>query len=196
MPVLQQLASDPDRLVVAIHCPQLTPAQVFDCFVIPDLLALWWPPQAEIEPRVGGSYHLFWAGQDWHLRGYYTAFARGVLCYGRWMRDTEDPIADLARIAGAPPGLFRTIDLDPVERERAVFASRVGGNFTRHTVELTVDLSSVVARMNQVLADAGVDRRIYGVTTDAGDLYVARTPDEVEKLRAEVPGLVLFTMNA
>jgi uncharacterized protein YndB with AHSA1/START domain len=92
MPIVQMLASDPDRLVVTINCPQLTPAQVFDCFVIPDLLALWWPPQAEIEPRVGGAYHLAWPGQNWHLRGTYTAFARGEWLAFTWQWDHEAEI--------------------------------------------------------------------------------------------------------
>ena len=55
----------------------------------PDLLKQWWPPQAELEPRVGGAYHYWWPERDDHLRGVFTVFEPGQKLAFTWRWDHE-----------------------------------------------------------------------------------------------------------
>lgn len=48
------------------------PDVIFDHLVDPELLVAWWPTGAETNPEEGGTYHLWWDGPGWHLRGEYT----------------------------------------------------------------------------------------------------------------------------
>src|SRR2546427_6808671 len=71
-------------------CSSDLPALLFDYWTNPDLLKKWWPPAAELQPKVGGTYHFSWPQQDWHLRGKFTMFDRseerrvGKECRSRW----------------------------------------------------------------------------------------------------------------
>jgi uncharacterized protein YndB with AHSA1/START domain len=85
----REIPSGPDRLVVAADFPELTPEAVFDYWTKPELITRWWPQEAEIEPRVGGRYHLGWPGMKWHLRGVYTAFEPGSRLAFTWNWDHE-----------------------------------------------------------------------------------------------------------
>lgn len=86
----RQLPSQNDKLIVAIDLPA-DPAFVFACWVQPSLLTQWWPPEATVEPYVGGSYHLAWTKIGQHLRGVYTTFepARQLAFTWRWDHDEE-----------------------------------------------------------------------------------------------------------
>jgi len=44
---------------------------VFAHLTSADLLPGWWPDGAETDPVPGGTYHLWWDGPGWHLRGEY-----------------------------------------------------------------------------------------------------------------------------
>lgn len=69
-----QLPSGPDVLLIEADFPSTDPLTLFAYWTEPRLLQRWWPPEAEIEPYVGGSYHLSWPGRNWHLCGRYTHF--------------------------------------------------------------------------------------------------------------------------
>ncbi len=86
---LQLMPSDADRMIVQAEFPDLSPEQVFDAFTTPALLLRWWPPVAEVDPGVGGSYHVHWTKQNIHLRGGYVEFARGKRLVFTWNWDHE-----------------------------------------------------------------------------------------------------------
>ncbi len=86
---LQQLASDPDRLMILATYPDLTVGQLFDHFTIPTLLKNWWPQAVEIEPRQGGLYHFSWPDMNWHLRGTLSAFEPERRLTYSWQWDHE-----------------------------------------------------------------------------------------------------------
>ena len=87
-----QLQSPQTTLVVKAHLPHLTPELQFDYWTKPELLSKWWPEEAEIEPNVGGNYHLFWKRNDkWAMRGTITAFEPGEKFGFTWHWDHESP---------------------------------------------------------------------------------------------------------
>jgi hypothetical protein len=124
-----------------------------------------------------------------------AGFEHGLLCYGRWVRNTDDPIVDFARIAGRPD-MFRTVRLDPEDAERAVFEATIDGSTKKFSVELTNDLTSVVRKLNECLALAHAPRRIfYWTTTGAyatASVFIARTPAEIGALTADLLGATLW----
>lgn len=92
-----QLPSPNDRVVVRVTIPGVAPEAVFPYWTDPELLRLWWPQQAETDPRPGGSYHLSWPSMDWHLRGTYTAFEPPTMLYFTWVWDHSDiPMREVA----------------------------------------------------------------------------------------------------
>jgi uncharacterized protein YndB with AHSA1/START domain len=109
---IHPIPSDADRLIVHAHFANLSPEQVFDAFTRPDLLTRWWSPQAEVDARVGGAYHLIWAQQNWHLRGSYVEFARGKRLVFTWHWDHEPEVpARMVEIEIAPDGSSTSIIL-------------------------------------------------------------------------------------
>ena len=70
---------------------------LFAYWTRPDLLRQWWPPQAEVEPRVGGAYHYWWPERGDHLRGAFTAFEPGQKLAFTWRWDHEPPRHQPAR---------------------------------------------------------------------------------------------------
>lgn len=54
------LPTAPDHVELVGDFPQFSPAHLFEYWTQPALLTLWWPPEAEVEPQVGGAYHLTW----------------------------------------------------------------------------------------------------------------------------------------
>ncbi|MCU0728094.1 MAG: SRPBCC domain-containing protein, partial [Planctomycetes bacterium] len=75
-PLLREVESPGDRLTLTGDFPKFSPAEMFDHFTKPDLLAKWWPPQAEVELEEGGPYVLTWPGQ-WRLLGRVLSFLPG-----------------------------------------------------------------------------------------------------------------------
>ncbi|MEZ4515798.1 MAG: SRPBCC domain-containing protein [Chloroflexota bacterium] len=71
-PVVVQ--SSNDKVIVTAVLPQLSPTMAFAHFTRPDLLALWWPETAAIDPQPGGAYRLSWPAMNWHLFGKYLSF--------------------------------------------------------------------------------------------------------------------------
>src|SRR5260370_35120997 len=76
-PKLELVGTARDRIAILADFPNLNPALLFDYWTNADLLKKWWPPSAELEPKVGGTYHVSWPKQDWHLRGQFTLFDQG-----------------------------------------------------------------------------------------------------------------------
>jgi uncharacterized protein YndB with AHSA1/START domain len=81
--------SDAARLVVQAEFPRLAPAALFEHFTRPELLRLWWPESAEVDPQPGGRYHFAWPGPNWHLRGEFTEFAPPARLAFTWAWDHE-----------------------------------------------------------------------------------------------------------
>lgn len=65
------------------------PVRVLDHFTDPELLTTWWSDGAETQPHAGGAYHVWWAAQDWHLRGTYLDVGPNRLVF-TWKWDHED----------------------------------------------------------------------------------------------------------
>ncbi len=79
-----QIPSANDTLVISAQFPTCSAGKLFEYWIEPHLLRQWWPPVAEVEPRVGGAYHLSWPEMKWHLRGCYTAFEPGLKLAFTW----------------------------------------------------------------------------------------------------------------
>jgi uncharacterized protein YndB with AHSA1/START domain len=88
-PNLELAETTKDRITIVADFPHLKPVQLFDYWTNSELLTNWWPPAAELEPKVGGTYHFSWPKQDWHLRGKYTMFDRGKTLGFTWRWDHE-----------------------------------------------------------------------------------------------------------
>lgn len=90
--VVRQIAS-PRNVLVMTSDYDRTAQRLFAQWTDPTLLTQWWPQEAEIEAHAGGSYHLAWPRQDWHLVGSYIAFEPDV-CLAftwRWLHEPELP---------------------------------------------------------------------------------------------------------
>ncbi len=69
-----QIPSGKDTLIITAEFVNRPPVQLFDYWTKPNLLQKWWPPEAEVDPQLGGMYHFFWPQMNWHLRGHYITF--------------------------------------------------------------------------------------------------------------------------
>lgn len=63
---------------------------VFAHLTSDELLSRWWPNGAETDPVPGGSYHLWWDGPGWHLRGEYLEVEPSSRLVYTWKWDHED----------------------------------------------------------------------------------------------------------
>jgi uncharacterized protein YndB with AHSA1/START domain len=92
-PPIQQ-PSDANRMIITADLPHLSPPAAFDYFTRPELLGRWWPPEANVEARAGGSYRLSWPAMGWELSGRYTAFEPGerLAFTWQWAHRPELPI--------------------------------------------------------------------------------------------------------
>jgi uncharacterized protein YndB with AHSA1/START domain len=74
---VKDVSPNTSTLVVTGDFGGFTPRELFDHWVRPELLVLWWPREAVVDPRVGGEYKFNWPEQNWVLTGTYTAFEPG-----------------------------------------------------------------------------------------------------------------------
>lgn len=90
---IAEVGSGPDSLLLEASFPGAAPLLLFRGFTEAALLAKWWPPHAEIEPRRGGSFHLAWPDMGWRLRGTHTTFMPGedLAFTWRWDHEPERP---------------------------------------------------------------------------------------------------------
>lgn len=86
---VRALETEPDRLVVEVELPGLSPADALEQWLRPELLTRWWAAEAENDARAGGWYHLAWPTQGWHLRGRYTLLEPGRRMAFTWQWDHE-----------------------------------------------------------------------------------------------------------
>ena len=89
---ITQLPSAPTTLIIAALFPTTAPETLFAYWAQSALLQQWWPQQAELEPQLGGNYHLSWPAMNWHLRGHYTAFepAQRLAFTWKWDHDPQE----------------------------------------------------------------------------------------------------------
>jgi uncharacterized protein YndB with AHSA1/START domain len=75
------------------HLAGITPAEAYALWTQSDRLQEWWPPIAEVEARPGGSYHLQWPSQSWHLHGSFHDVQPGdhLAFTWRWDHLPADP---------------------------------------------------------------------------------------------------------
>ncbi len=89
---MKQIPSVSDTLVVYGDFHGFSPEELFDHWVLPDLLTLWWPQIADNEPHEGGSYRFSWPDQNWYLQGSYTVFQRGEHLRFSWKWNHEPEV--------------------------------------------------------------------------------------------------------
>ena len=83
--------STPEKLVVEGRFSGFTPEELFQYWVQPELITQWWPEEAVIDAREGGSFALSWPDMNWHLRGTYTVFEPGKRLGFTWKWDHDKP---------------------------------------------------------------------------------------------------------
>jgi len=91
--VLAQVPSGPETLVMRGEFAKVTPAAMFERWTKPDQLTRWWPPEAVVEPKVGGKYHLSWPARQYFLKGKITAYEPGEKLGFTWGFHHEKPDA-------------------------------------------------------------------------------------------------------
>ena len=76
-PNLELVETARDRITIVADFPGLSPGVLFDYWTNPDQLKKWWPPAAELQPMLGGTYYFSWPKQNWassrqvyHLRSW------------------------------------------------------------------------------------------------------------------------------
>lgn len=77
-----------DPTAMATHIAA-APEVVFGHLTTPDGLTAWWPTRAEIDARVGGSYHFHFAGPGVDLRGEIVEFDSPHRLVYTWSWDHE-----------------------------------------------------------------------------------------------------------
>lgn len=88
LPLTEVPASD-DTLILTGDFPNFSPQAMFDYWTKPELLVQWWPEQAEVEPKLGGAYHMAWPKMNWLLRGQFTDYEPGRSLAFTWKWDHE-----------------------------------------------------------------------------------------------------------
>ncbi len=86
-------ASSAARLELSGEVPG-TPDDAYAAFVDPGRITSWWPDEAEIDARVGGTYILQWPAMEWTLRGVYTKLDPGGVVAFTWSWDHEPDVPE------------------------------------------------------------------------------------------------------
>jgi uncharacterized protein YndB with AHSA1/START domain len=100
------LSTDLSSLTLRDEFPSASPDALFGYWTVPALLCSWWPPLAEVEPLVGGSYAFSWPEAGWRLVGRYTAFEPGQRLgfTWRWLHEPDAPETEVALAFNAMEG--------------------------------------------------------------------------------------------
>jgi uncharacterized protein YndB with AHSA1/START domain len=94
---LTEVNASSDTLILTGDFAAFSPEVMFDYWTKPELLTQWWPPQAEVEPRTGGAYHLSWPTMNWHLRGHFANFEpeRSLAFTWKWDHEPDTPTREV-----------------------------------------------------------------------------------------------------
>ena len=95
--VITVTGEDAHELVLICDFPAISPGRLFAYWTQPELICRWWPPQAKLDPRVGGDYRLSWPKTGWALRGRYTQVRPGASLgfTWRWEHEPDDVTRDV-----------------------------------------------------------------------------------------------------
>ncbi|MFN8176345.1 MAG: SRPBCC domain-containing protein [bacterium] len=85
---LHELITD-DGILIEARFRDVSPLRLLDHWIEPELLALWWPQQAIVDPEPGGRYHLSWPVMNWTMRGQVRELERGARLSFTWAWDHE-----------------------------------------------------------------------------------------------------------
>ena len=129
MPI-NQLETEKDTLVLTAEFPNHSPEELFNYWVDSDLMSQWWPPVAEIDPVLGGRFHLQWPDYNWTLRGTITQLKPGEQLGFTWQWDhsqKEDQRMGVeVRFEPAGSGTQLTITHGPYDNSEAEQTERDG----------------------------------------------------------------------
>jgi uncharacterized protein YndB with AHSA1/START domain len=92
-----EVPGDPDALALTVALPGFSREVLFRHWIDPEALSRWWPPEADVDPRPGGRYHLRWPDMSWTLRGRITHFEPpGSLGFTWiWEHEPDTPITEV-----------------------------------------------------------------------------------------------------
>jgi uncharacterized protein YndB with AHSA1/START domain len=68
-PAVEEVETGPEKLVMRGEFPDVEPEAMFALWTTVEGITRWWPPEAEIEAKVGGKFRLSWPGPGWLLVG-------------------------------------------------------------------------------------------------------------------------------
>jgi uncharacterized protein YndB with AHSA1/START domain len=85
-----------ERLVIEAALLGMRPEELYRYWTEPELITDWFPPQAEMDVREGGEYHLWWPTEGWHVRGRYKDMVPGEKLIFTWKWDHEPHIPERA----------------------------------------------------------------------------------------------------
>lgn len=99
-PAVVEVEGPADRLRVSGVFEGWTPAELFDRFTRPDLLAEWWAPEAEVGLREGGPYVLTFPEGGFRLHGEVRSFEPGrrLVFTWKWAHEPEEKAALLVEV--------------------------------------------------------------------------------------------------
>ncbi|MCI4364157.1 MAG: SRPBCC domain-containing protein [Thermoplasmata archaeon] len=86
---LTLVSPEPSFLLLRADYLRLGPEAVFDRWTRPELLIRWWPPEADMDLRVGGHYRFCWPEAGWELEGEYLSLLppKEVAFSWRWKHE-------------------------------------------------------------------------------------------------------------
>lgn len=96
-PLVRVVPSEPSELLFESVFVDCAPSQLLRFWTAPELLVRWWPPQAEIDARLGGRYLFRWPTMDWELYGTITTYSPPT-DFGftwSWRHQPETPSRDV-----------------------------------------------------------------------------------------------------
>ncbi len=107
------------------------PSTIFTYWTDPDLLSQWWPEEAEIDPSIGGIYHLHWKTHFTStMTGLITAFEPGrhLGFTWHWSHYPEDraPLRVDVRFEPWEGGTRLTVEHGPIGGSGEQAVMRVG----------------------------------------------------------------------
>jgi uncharacterized protein YndB with AHSA1/START domain len=86
------VSTGPTRIQLVVRIEDRAPSAVFRDWTDPDRLRLWWPPEARIEAREGGTYEFSWPKMNWRLRGSFEWVVPNSRLTFSWCWDHEPDI--------------------------------------------------------------------------------------------------------